>query len=437
MHRIDHATAAPGDFFTEGNPATATPATTVTDDWLNDVQENICDVIENAGLALAKGDYTQLRQAIQAMLIASQKAVVINNATFEASVVDGEVVRWDSANSRFDEAVADGTDNNRAVGVADVTNSKVYLYGECPLFSGLTPGARYYLDGSTAGAITATATAPTDTVKVGVAKSSTVLWVDIDHAASADLQHGQCVLEKSGANLLLKPRNGNKLIINGASYSVPAAGITLAATGLTPGTLYYIYAYMSGGTMTLEASATGHSTDATTGVEIKTGDATRTLVGMARPITGPAWQDAAAQRFVRSWFNRQRLTGYNAFAANRTTTSMTYVEMSSAERAEFLVWSAESVVFATGGGMQSTYGGFDIMYISIGIDSSTPEDCVCMGDDTSASGITPVSCSLVKSGLAEGYHYATILAHKTQTATMTMFGAASGPDRCTINFSIH
>lgn len=179
MHRIDHATAAPGNLFTEGNPATATPATTVTDDWLNDVQGNICDVVEAAGIALVKGDYTQLRQAIQAMLIASQKAVVINNATFEASVSNGEVVRWDSGNSRFDEAVADGTANNRAVGVADVTNSKVYLYGECPLFSGLTPGSRYYLDGATAGGINTAA--PTDKVSVGIAKSATTLWVDIDY----------------------------------------------------------------------------------------------------------------------------------------------------------------------------------------------------------------------------------------------------------------
>lgn len=183
MHRIDHATAAPGNLFTEGNPATATPATTVTDDWLNDVQGNICDVVEAAGLALVKGDYTQLRQAIQAMLIASQKAVVINNATFEASVSNGEVVRWDSGNSRFDEAVADGTSNNRAVGIADVTNSKVYLYGECPLFSALTPGARYYLDGTSAGVITSTA--PIDTVMIGIAKSATVLWVDIDAAPAA------------------------------------------------------------------------------------------------------------------------------------------------------------------------------------------------------------------------------------------------------------
>ncbi len=326
MHRIDHATAAPGDLFTEGNPATATPATTVTADWLNAIQEEVAAVIDAAGITLDKEDNTQLTQAIAALIAASIPE------------------------------------------------------------SGM---------------------------------------------------HGQCVLERSGADLVLKPVNGNKLIVNGAVETVPAAGVTLSAAGLTPDTTYYIYAYINTGAMTLEASATGHSTDATTGVEIKTGDATRTLVGMARTITGPAWQDAAAQRFVRSWFNRGATGGSNAFAADRTTTSTSYVEMSSTERVSFLTFAGETVRLQTSGKMQSSYSGYDIMYGSIGIDSATPEDCVCIGDDTSASGSTPLSVSLVKSGLAEGYHYATILAKKTQSSTLTLLGAASGPDRCTINFSIH
>ncbi len=115
---------------------------------------------------------------VQSSIAAANKAVFVDGATFEASVADGEAVRWDAANNRFDEAVADGTTNNRAVGVADVTNSKVYLYGECPLFAGLTPGARYYLDAATPGAITDVV--PADAVSVGIAKSATTLFVDID-----------------------------------------------------------------------------------------------------------------------------------------------------------------------------------------------------------------------------------------------------------------
>lgn len=173
----DEASPSSG-YPTDGNPSTPTPATIPGARWFHQVGEEIRAVIAAAGLTPDSTVLTQLRDAIQSMIVGAQKAVIINGVTFEASVADGEAVRWDSGNSRFDEAIADGTANNRAVGIADVTNSRVYLYGECPLFSGLTPGSRYYLDASTAGAITNTA--PSDAVQIGIAKSATVLWVDVD-----------------------------------------------------------------------------------------------------------------------------------------------------------------------------------------------------------------------------------------------------------------
>lgn len=179
----DEASPSSG-YPTDGNPSTPTPATIPGARWFHQVGEEIRAVIAAAGLTPDSTVLTQLRDAIQAMIVGAQKAVIVNGVTFEASVADGEAVRWDSGNSRFDEAIADGTANNRAVGIADVTNSRVYLYGECPLFSGLTPGSRYYLDASTAGAITATA--PTDAVQIGIAKSATVLWVDVDAAGLVD-----------------------------------------------------------------------------------------------------------------------------------------------------------------------------------------------------------------------------------------------------------
>lgn len=174
--------ASPG-YPTNGNPQTATPATEPGEWWFHMLTEEIRNVITGAGLTPDHTVLNQLTLAIQSMIVGAQKAVIVHGVTFEASVANGEAVRWDSGNSRFDEAIADGTASNRAVGVADVTNSKVYLYGECPLFSGLTPGARYYLDASTAGALTATA--PADRVQIGIAKSATVLWVDIDAAVAA------------------------------------------------------------------------------------------------------------------------------------------------------------------------------------------------------------------------------------------------------------
>lgn len=188
MHRIDHTTAnatlptpdAPGTpgYFRKGDPGAGQSATTVTADFANAVQEELAHVITQAGLALSKTDNTQLRQAILKMVQDSNSAVIITGAVFESSVTNGEVVRWDAGNARFDEAIADGTANNQAVGIADVTSSKVYAYGETPaLFSGLTPGGKYYLSAATPGAITTDA--PTDKVAVGIAKGATVLFMDI------------------------------------------------------------------------------------------------------------------------------------------------------------------------------------------------------------------------------------------------------------------
>lgn len=198
MYRIDNATSTdtlpapsaagpnPDGYFTGGNPGGGVPATIVDDEWLNAVQEEIANVIEDADggdTALSKASRTQLKEAIAAMIVARQQAVIVEDATFEASVTDGEVVYWDAGNTRFDEAIADGSAAQQAVGIADVTNSRVVAFGQTPagIVSGLTPGAKYYLSGSAAGALTTSA--PANVVVVGIAKSATVLLVDIDQDA--------------------------------------------------------------------------------------------------------------------------------------------------------------------------------------------------------------------------------------------------------------
>ena len=68
MHRIDAPGFAPGNLFTEGNPGLGIPASEVSDDWLNDVQEELVTVIEDAGITLVKGTQDQLKLAIQDMI---------------------------------------------------------------------------------------------------------------------------------------------------------------------------------------------------------------------------------------------------------------------------------------------------------------------------------------------------------------------------------
>lgn len=68
MHRIDSPGATAGNLFTEGNPSLSIPATEVSDDWLNDVQEELATVIETAGITLQKGTQNQLLNAINALI---------------------------------------------------------------------------------------------------------------------------------------------------------------------------------------------------------------------------------------------------------------------------------------------------------------------------------------------------------------------------------
>jgi hypothetical protein len=91
--------------------------------------------------------------------------------------------------------------------------------------------------------------------------------------------HGQCYLSRQSATVLvLLPRNGNVLNVNGLPERVPVGGVTVANTGMSANTVYFVYAYMAAGVMTLELSATGHTASAM-GVETKTGDTSRTLFG--------------------------------------------------------------------------------------------------------------------------------------------------------------
>ncbi|EKG5786067.1 tail fiber protein [Salmonella enterica] len=77
MHRIDTPTAQKDKFgqgkngFTNGDPATGRRATDLNSDMWDAVQEEVCTVIEAAGIPLSKGEHTQLHAAIN-RLIAEQ-----------------------------------------------------------------------------------------------------------------------------------------------------------------------------------------------------------------------------------------------------------------------------------------------------------------------------------------------------------------------------
>jgi len=214
--------------------------------------------------------------------------------------------------------------------------------------------------------------------------------------------HGQCRLSLSGANLLLSQYNGQYLIINGVPQVVPNAGVSLAPTGAAATTTYYIYAYMSGSTMTLEFSATGHSRH-TNGIEIKTGDATRTLVGMAYASALNTWGTGSAD--VANWFNRRNITVSGSFSTARSTSSTSMVEINSEIRCNFLSWNDETVSCNTNQAV-SNGGANNLVTTQLSIDGSTD-----IGGSTFMQPTTflPAPVSVADNvSVSEGRHYLTV-----------------------------
>lgn len=237
--------------------------------------------------------------------------------------------------------------------------------------------------------------------------------------------YGQCKLTLSGGSLVLAPLNGNLLTIAGTPQAVPDAGVSLAATALTPGTTYMIYAYMNSGVMTLEASTTSHATSTTAGnkgTEIKSGDNSRTLVGMARPVTGPAWADSATQAFVASWFNRSVKGLQNHITATRTVTTTAFSEFNSEVRCEFLTWADEAVTAAVASSGYTPSNNLAV-YIAVAFDNAAaPEDGGFTFSEASATVNTLKPCpAFACRRLSEGYHYATIAGAVDSGATLNLF----------------
>jgi hypothetical protein len=235
---------------------------------------------------------------------------------------------------------------------------------------------------------------------------------------------GNVYLSKSGANLQLCRKDGTLLTINGKVEVVPDTCPTLAIGAAAANTTYFIYAFMNAGVMTLEFSTTTHATQAGTGVEIKSADATRTLVGMARSNASPAWEDDNSLMGVSSYFNRRTKAIVNHYTANRATTSATFIDLNSEIRGNFLTWGDEAVQVAFTGGMANSAA--SVVQISVAFNGIANEDLVSEFNGAITVATTPIAGSIYKSGLTEGFNFATIIGAISGGFTLTVLGGASG-----------
>ena len=161
--------------------------------------------------------------------------------------------------------------------------------------------------------------------------------------------HGECYLEYSSTTVIkLMPYNGNSIIIDATRRTIPAAGVTYTPTGLATTTMHYLYAYYTAGAIALEASVTAYAVSATNGLAIKSGDSTRTLVGMIHANTATTiFAQSSNVISVLSWFNRRkRVTGVTTSGAGAHTS---YTQLTG--QCSLLAWSGEGLEVTSMGAM--------------------------------------------------------------------------------------
>lgn len=241
----------------------------------------------------------------------------------------------------------------------------------------------------------------------------------------------------SATQIKLVPLGDAWVRIAGLLVQIPSAGITIANTGtyidgtagqnLAASTVYYVYLFLVSGALTGGFSTTGHATDTTAGnvgTEIKTGDNSRSLIGIIRTNSSSQFVDNNVQRFVRSWFSKKRAGCANAFTASRALTSVnpTFAEINSEIRCEFLLWAGEVVEVAFSGSafppaQTNGWAEFAIAFDSATVPESAPAYIKSFVQTPVSTQQPVVSCPAVgaKSGLSEGYHYATVLAMVSST----------------------
>lgn len=265
--------------------------------------------------------------------------------------------------------------------------------------------------------------------------------VDGRHKADKLPILANCRLVRTNATTLTLQRLDGKSVpfidAGGNLYFLQLASEpTLANTGLTASALYYIYAYDNAGAAALEASTTAYAAHAS-GLRTKSGDNTRTLVGMIRTegSTPGNFVDSVTQRFTRSWFNRRRLPLFNAFTADRTTASATFVELNTEIRVEFASWAGEMVAASAIANAHHPTAGNRTEAI-IAVDAATA--AFGAGGRMTAPAnayVVPLPAHGRDNALSEGYHYLTLSGRSVDGGTATFLGTTT-PERCSLSAEI-
>ena len=229
-----------------------------------------------------------------------------------------------------------------------------------------------------------------------------------------NMNHGRFSLS-SATQCQFLPFMGSQIKVNGIVYSIPSNGVAFPNTSvnvggttganLGPNTLYYAGLNVIGGVLT-PYYGTSHTTSSTVGnvgTEIVDNNDAVSLVGIVRTNASSQFVDAAAQRFVRSWFNRQR-TSVQGASQNVTGFSSSGATGPYWTSAAFVCFADDAVVASVPGFNDANSP--DALYAWVNIDGSNQgQACYTFPQGPSQwQSFTPI----VTLHVADGYHYASL-----------------------------
>lgn len=194
-------------------------------------------------------------------------------------------------------------------------------------------------------------------------------------------------------------------------------------TGLAATTLYYAYAVAG---VTVEFSTVAPVMDTATGslgVMIKTGDKTRTLVGMVFTDASSHFISTVAGQLVRSWRSDPGFRSLVSITATVSpANSLTFAAVSATLNVAFLSWTGEIVTAVAQGAAAKNTAGFASLALGWDGVAAEPGSWIFV---PSTGGIHPVSFTSIKPGLTQGIHTVEWVHAETDANTIDVVGAAS------------
>lgn len=261
-----------------------------------------------------------------------------------------------------------------------------------------------------------------------LASSAWVLFGVTAAAIQASLP-GQCYLAYSSATqIVLIPRGGSNLTINGVVYQVPSGGLARANTNVyvnsVPGQnlgasgTYNVYGFVNSGSIELDfriGGGSNHMRDTTAGnvgIEVLdssgsgTPDSRYTYLG--KISTNASSQFQPQGNGVISWYNRTgiRLIGVSL---SGVTTTGTNVEFGSSARVPFLTFGDDTVRLESSGLHCSNNTAGESAILSTALDGSGGTIGFADQNYSSSANKEFSLYSFLDQAVAEGTHYNTVL----------------------------